>query len=184
MIKKWPTLSQKQLLDLRIMTVHAVERSSPKTGKVHEFYLFDSNHWINVVAVTPDESLIFVKQFRHGNGEITLEVPGGLVDPGEEPITAATRELREETGFTSDPLIEIGMVAPNPAIFNNDCYTFLALNAQLTTIQEFDTTEEIEVVTFPFTQVMEMVHSREITHSLTLNALFWYQTWKMQNGKQ
>lgn len=178
MIKIWPTLSKKQLLDLRIMTVHAVERESPITGKSHEFYLFDSNDWINVVAVTPDERIIFVKQFRHGNEEITLEVPGGLVDPGEEPITAAGRELAEETGFTSKPLIEIGMVAPNPAIFNNECFTFLALDAVETVTQKFDTTEDIEVVTLSMDEIKEKIKRREITHSLTLNALFWYEKYK------
>lgn len=175
MIKKWPTISERQLLDLRIMTVHAVERRSPKTDKIHEFYRFQSNHWINVVVITTDNEMVFVKQYRHGNDEITLEVPGGLVDPGERPIEAATRELQEETGYTSDPLIEIGMVAPNPAIFNNDCYTFLARNAALTTTQKFDTTEDIEVVTLPFNDVMQKIKQREITHSLTLNAIFWYQ---------
>ena len=175
MIKKWPTVSDRELLDLRIMKVNAVERTAPKTGKTHEFYYFDSNDWINVVAVTTAGNLVFVKQYRHGNDEITLEVPGGLVDPGEAPIEAASRELAEETGYLSQPLIQIGVVAPNPAIFNNETFTFLALDAEQKVAQQFDGTEDIEVVELPLAEVKRQLMAGQITHSLTINAIYWYE---------
>ncbi|MEM9775737.1 MAG: NUDIX hydrolase [Chloroflexota bacterium] len=175
MIQKWKTLSSKRLYQLKIMEIWANRRLSPKKGTEHEFYAIHSNDWINVVPVTHDGRIVMVSQFRHGNEEITLEVPGGLVDDGEEPIHSAARELQEETGYTSDPLIQLGYVSPNPALFNNTCHTFLASNAQLTHSVAFDGTEDIEISLHSLDEISKMIESGRITHSLTINAIYWYE---------
>lgn len=174
-IKKWETISRKMMLHLKIMELWSNERRSPTKGTNHTFYALHSNDWINVVPVTADGEIVMVKQFRHGNQEITLEVPGGLVDDGEEPIQSASRELREETGFLSDPLIKIGAVAPNPALFNNVCHTFLAANA----VQKYDITpdgtEELEISLHTLNEINEMIEAGKISHALTINAIYWYE---------
>ena len=173
MIQKWKTLSTRKLYDLRIMQVWANKRRNPLKGTDHEFYAIHSNDWINVVAVTADNMIVMVKQYRHGNEEITLEVPGGLVDDGEDPIVSAARELKEESGYISDPLVKIGAVAPNPALFNNVTHTFLALNAVQKFEQALDGNEDIEISLHSLEEIDQMIQSGAITHSLTINAIYW-----------
>lgn len=174
-IKKWETISSKMMHHLKIVELWSNVRRSPTRGSDHTFFAIHSNDWINVVPVTAEGKIVMVRQFRHGNQEITLEVPGGLVDDGERPIESASRELREETGFVSDPLLKIGAVAPNPALFNNVCHTFLATNA----IQRYDIapdgTEELEMSLYSLAEISEMIETGKITHALTINAIYWYE---------
>ena len=76
---------------------------SPRTGKEHDFFVLDSVNWVNVIAVTPDQQLVMVEQYRHGSNTVELEIPGGMMDPGEtDPVATAVRELREETGYEGE----------------------------------------------------------------------------------
>src|SRR5487761_2452566 len=100
MIKLWKQISSKLLGDFRIFKLRSDLKISPRTGKEHEFFILDSVNWVNVVAVTPDQQLVMVEQYRHGTNTVELEIPGGLMDPHEsDPIVAGARELREETGY-------------------------------------------------------------------------------------
>ena len=85
--------------------------------------------WVTVVPITAAGRVVMIRQYRHGTGEIGLEIPGGVIDPGEEPLAAARRELREETGYGASELASIGQVAPNPALQDNRCYSFVARGA-------------------------------------------------------
>ena len=92
------------------------------------FYVFESLDWINILPITKEKKVVFVEQYRPGTDSITLELPGGMADLNEKPINSAKRELLEETGFSSNDWSKIGWVHPNPAILNNICHTFIALN--------------------------------------------------------
>ena len=170
MVDKWPRLNREKLGDYRIFTLNQDTRRSPRTGNVHNFFVLEAGDWINVIPLTAVDDVVMIHQFRHGTGEITLEIPGGMVDPGEDPAEAARRELLEETGYTCDDIIPLGVVTPNPAFLNNRCHTFLATNARWVQTPTFDGAEDIAVETFPLADVPEMIRHGRITHALVVAA--------------
>ena len=97
MIKPWRSVRSNTPQSFRIFSIRTETAVSPRTGTEHDFYIIESRDWVNVIPVTPDRSVVMIRQYRHGQGKVTLEIPGGLVDPGDTPQEAATRELLEET---------------------------------------------------------------------------------------
>lgn len=180
-MKPWKTLSRKILLETPVFKIWQVRRTSNDTGITGDFYTLETLDWVNVVAVTPDAQIVLIHQYRHGAGDITLEVPGGLVDAGEAPSETARRELREETGYTGDEPVHIGTVAPNPAIQTNHCYTYLIQNARPTAGLALEEYEEIETFSRPVADIPKMIRTGEIDHALVLNALYWYHLWQEES---
>ncbi len=172
---KWPILSRSsEREDHVVFSVRTHVAANPRTGAARTFHVIDSPGWINVVALTSQGDVVLVRQFRHGNEEVTTELPGGLVDPGESPLEAAKRELEEETGYVSAHWEALGVLDPNPAIQSNQCSVFLALEAEKVSALALDDGEHIEVVTRPLDEVPGMIRSREITHSLVIAAFFFF----------
>ena len=175
-IRPWPLLASKVLSAFPIYTLRQDRRRSPRTGKEHDFLVLDSRDWINVVPVTPAGNLVLIRQFRHGTASLVWEIPGGMMDEEDKsPKEAARRELLEETGYEPEEMAFLGAVHPNPAIQNNRCHTFLARNVRLRQTQRLDGSEDIEVQEASWSEVSRMVDQGEISHSLVLTALFWYQ---------
>lgn len=143
----------------------------PVSGRSFRRLVLEAPSWVNVVARTPEGEIVFVKQYRFGTESITLEIPGGVVDPGEEHGTAARRELREETGYTSESWRYLGCVEPNPAFQDNLCHHWLAEGVVQSHGQELDDGEDIEILCLPAERVRAMVRGGEIRHSLVLTAL-------------
>lgn len=143
----------------------------PRSGEHLRRLVLETPSWVNVVALTVRRELVVVRQFRFGTGEVTTEIPGGVVDPGETPLEAARRELREECGFTAERWTRLGEVEPNPAFHDNLCHHFLAEDARPTHPQELDAGEDIQVLTLPLAQARARIHSGEIRHSLVICAL-------------
>ena len=150
------------------------------------FSIVDAPNWVNVVAITEDENVVMVRQYRHGIDAVTLEIPGGMVDPGEDMLNAAQRELREETGFVSDHWVDLGSVHPNPAFMTNQCGLFLATQARCTRALELDANEVLEVVAHPLLKVPALIMAGEISHTLVISAFFriqqLYPEWTMASG--
>lgn len=145
-----------------------------KTNNTHDFFIIEPTNWVNVIALTDKQEIVLVKQYRYGTQTTTLEIPGGMIDEGELPQIAAQRELLEETGYEAKVWQMIGTTDPNPAIQNNKCYTFFAKDAYFTKLPELDSTEEIEVITKPFSLIPEMIQQGQITHSLVITAFYHY----------
>jgi 8-oxo-dGTP pyrophosphatase MutT (NUDIX family) len=143
----------------------------PKSGERLARLVLETPAWVNVVALTPERRLVVVRQFRFGNAAVTTEIPGGVVDRGEEHRAAAERELREETGYTTERWSYLGCVEPNPAFHDNLCHHWLAQDARLTDPQQLDGGEDIAVETLPLDEVRRRVLAGEIRHSLVLTAL-------------
>jgi ADP-ribose pyrophosphatase len=180
-VKPWILEGEKPVYENRLFRVLERKSRSALTGQTHSFFVLSTQHWVNVVALTPDGKVVLIRQFRHGSGKLTLEIPGGAVDPGEEPLAAAVRELREETGYTAAEWRHLGTVEPNPAIQENLCHTFVALDAVPAGGQEMDATEEIEVVTAKLEEVPEKIASGEICHALVVSAFFFLDAWRRKN---
>src|SRR5262245_59954402 len=103
MIKPWRKLGSRAIADFHIFKLRGDRKVSPRTGTEHEFYVLESRDWVNVIARTAEQQLVMIEQYRHGSNTVELEIPGGVMDPHEtSPVTAAVRELREETGFEGE----------------------------------------------------------------------------------
>lgn len=170
MIDPWKRRSSTPRGDYRVFRVREDISLSPATGEEFSFYVIESNAWVNIIPVTPEGRIIMIRQYRHGIRSSTLEVPGGLVDDGETPREAAIREMSEETGYTSDDVVSLGAVAPNPAIQENRCYTFLARNATLQHRQHLDGAEIIDVLEIDQEEIPALIRSGEISHALVVAA--------------
>ncbi len=116
MVKKWDLIKSEKLNSYRIFSTRRDIGISPVTGKEYDFYIIEAPTWVNVVAVTADNHIVLIEQYRHGIKSVTYEIPGGMVDPGESSLDAAKRELIEETGYSSEDWLPLGEVHPNPAI--------------------------------------------------------------------
>ena len=95
----WETVSDKPIGNFRIFNMREITAKSPRTGKEHPFIVLEGNDWINIIALTPEKKIVLVKQYRFGTSKSELEIPGGIIETGENPVEAGIRELKEETGY-------------------------------------------------------------------------------------
>lgn len=173
-VEGWEVDEEKVLLKTSVATIKSGPVKCCRSGREKDFYLFDFPDWVNVVAVTPDNRLVMIRQFRYGSRRSEIEIPGGMIDPGEDPVTAACRELQEETGYVgTDPVI-IGKVCPNPAIQRNFCYTVLVRGACKTASPKLDDMEDIECFLHSYEEVEALIKEGTINHGLVLNALMFF----------
>jgi len=177
-IKPWKKNKHRIDYDCGFFQIHVDHSASPTTGKEHPFYVLSTRDWTNIIALTAEKKVLMVSQYRHGSEEVSLEIPGGAVDPKEKPLKAAKRELREETGYTSSRWYRLGAVRPNPAILNNTCYFYLALDAKLTAKLELDEAEELEVSLHALRDIPEMIRTEKVRHALVIAAFQLYEIFK------
>ena len=174
MIKPWRRIRSQPNQSFRVFSVRTDTAVSPRTGAAHDFYIIGSRDWINIIPVTEDHQVVMVKQYRHGSRETTLEIPGGIVDPGDTPEEAASRELLEETGYQAQEWVKIGAVNPNPALFCNRCFTFLARSIQKVQNPMPDPAEDIEVILIPLSDIPELIRQGKIDHAIVIAAFHFY----------
>jgi len=170
--KPWKIVSSKRDKSYRVFSLRTDRAISPRTGREHRFFILEASPWVNVIPVTPGNEVVLVRQFRHGIGDISLEIPGGVLEDHDTPEEAARRELYEETGYRPSEMILLGGVHPNPAIQNNLCYTFLARDVFMAGVQQQDDMEDIEVLLRPLSQIPRLIREGEITHALVLAAFY------------
>ncbi len=178
MIENWKRLESEYRGSYKVFQVRQDRSRSPRSGEEHTFYVIESGDWVNIIPVTPEGQLVFIKQYRHGAAEVTLEVPGGMVDDGETAAGAARREMREETGYDTEQIVYLGGVAPNPALQNNVCHSYLALDARPDGTQRLDGTEDIEVLLVDPADVPTLIVNGQITHALVVAAFYFFDQYR------
>jgi len=176
MLKEWKKIGSKLAGDFRIFKIRSDEKISPRTGKVYDFFVIESVDWVNVIAVTPNDELVMVEQYRHGTNTIELEIPGGMMDSHEsDPVATGVRELREETGYEGTAARALGWVYANPAIMNNRSHFVVVEQCRHCHECEFDHGEDLVTRLVPWNDIPGMVSAGKIRHPLVVVALYRYE---------
>src|SRR5579884_4227798 len=174
-LRPWRRLRREPVGAYRVFDVQRVELEDAGGGARGDAFTIGCRDWCNVVAVTPDDHVVFVWQYRFGTDALSLEIPVGVVDSGESPEDAVRRELREETGYEADALHPLLVVEPNPALQGNRCFTFVAHGVRLAGPTHFDAQEELETALVPRARIGDVLDGGQVTHALVQGALeaFW-----------
>jgi len=175
-VGNWQVVWDKPVAETHVFTLRKLFATSPADpSKQGDFVYLDAPDWVNVIALTADNEVVLIEQFRHGIAEVTLEIPGGGIDRGEEPLPAGLRELLEETGYAGEDAEIIGVVTPNPAIIRNHCHTVLVRNVKPVSDPQLEGFEEITTRLAPLDEIPDLIRSGAITHSLVIAAFHYLQ---------
>jgi 8-oxo-dGTP pyrophosphatase MutT (NUDIX family) len=171
-------VSERSLATTRILELRSVRYRSARRGTEGDYTVIAAPDWVNVLALTPAGHLVLVQQFRYGINDLSWEIPGGVIEAGEDPVSAGQRELQEETGYAGGPARLLGSVHPNPAIQNNRCHLVLVENVELRGATAWDHDEDLAVATAPAEEVIAWARSGRITHILVICGLFLFEQWR------
>ena len=156
----WTTKSTKCLVQDEWLTLNADTCQMPDGTEITPYYTMDYADWVNIIALTPDDEIIMIRQYRHGVKQTILEIPCGRVDQEDDsPLTAAHRELLEETGYRCEDLRQTGTMYANVSSHTNLAHTFIGTNAQKVADQSLDESEQIEVIPMSIAEVIALLDS-------------------------
>lgn len=166
----WRIAESEYLAQCPIFNLRKDISINPRGGGRHDFFVIEAPDWINVIPITRDGDVVMIEQYRHGTQEVTLEIPGGMVDDGEEPRAAAARELFEETGYRAESILPFGATRPNPAIMNNSLHSFLAQNCSFHEAPRFEGSEHTVVRLVKKSDIPTLIANGVISHALVIVA--------------
>lgn len=127
-----------------------------------------------ILAFTPDDRILLIKNRRYAVGQILLELPAGTLEKNEDPINCAGRELLEETGYLAGRLKSIGNFFTSPGILSEKMYCYAAYDLQQSTAAP-EEGEEIELLVVPFDEAIEMIRDGRIIDGKTIATLLMYE---------
>jgi len=170
-VQTWKRILSEEIADCRIFQLRRdISVCSDGSDEQHTFYCLECTDWVNIIPITKNKEVVMIEQYRHGIEEITLEIPGGMVDDEEDAQAAALRELLEETGYAPREVVALGKSRPNPAIQNNWVHHFLALDVEQKQQPVFDKTEHTVIRFIPVDEISSLIQDEKITHSLVVAA--------------
>lgn len=172
--RKWEVLEREYLFRRPWLTARKDVVKLPNGNIIPEFYVLEYPDWVNVIAITTDEKFVMIRQYRHGLGETRYELCAGVVDPGEDPLTAAKRELYEETGYGKGEWEEISVISGNPSTINNLTHCFVAKGVEKISTQHLESSEDITVHILTAEEVKTLLLNDEIKQSLMAAPLWKY----------
>ncbi len=171
---EWKVLESEYLFNHKPWLTIRKEKCELPNGKIMPaYYILEYPTWASVFALTKDNKAVFVKQYRHGLGVVSIETPGGVVDPGETPEQAIKRELIEETGYEFESLEYLGKISANPATTNNYMHMYVAKGGEKVAEQSLDETEDVEVVLYTLEEVKQLLRNNQIVQSLHVSTMFY-----------
>ena len=173
--KPWDTLASQYLFRKPWLTMRQERVRLPRGGVIEEYYVWEYPPWVNVIARTADHRLVMIRQFRHALGQVHFELPAGVCDAGDaDPLTAARRELLEETGFGGGHWREWMVLSANPALQTNLTYTFLATGVEPLAAPRPEKTEELVAHLVPVAEARRIVLGGEMVQALHVAPLLKY----------
>jgi 8-oxo-dGTP pyrophosphatase MutT (NUDIX family) len=172
-MQPWTILSSRYLLRRWWMNLRQDHVRLANGTELEEFHVLEYPDWVSVLCLTGTDEVVLVQQYRHGIGQVTLELPAGALDAGEDPLEAARRELLEETGYASDDWHALGTVVPEPSRHSNRAHLFLARQSRYVQPPELDDAEAIAVQVRPLAEVLHLADTGAIGHGIHVAALFW-----------
>jgi len=170
---KWKTLSTKYISNHIYFTARQDRCQRADGAIIDPYFVVELPVTATALALTEDEKVILVKQYRHPIDEVIFETPGGFIDPGEDFAIGMQRELQEETGYTFPEITPLGRIAANPGVLSNFTELFLATGGKKTGDQQLDHSEEIEIVLVSIPELVDMLMRQEIKQSLHANCIFY-----------
>ncbi|MBC7399165.1 MAG: NUDIX hydrolase [Mucilaginibacter sp.] len=170
-IQKWTVIKEEDVSPSPWFPVlkHTVKLANGNI--IDDYYFSPLGDVVQVLPITKNNEVVLVKQYKHGMGEILLELPGGMQQKNKSVIESALNELEEETGIktTADKLISLGKIANNPTKLKQVTYGFILFDAEFNAVQKLDATEDIKVITLPAPEVLRMAINNEIWVTDSLN---------------
>ena len=166
MTKPWQVLDSELILERKWLRVRQERVRTAGGVVIDEFHVIEASPWAAVICVTEEQELVLVQQYRHGHGGPSLELPAGVIEPGEDALSAAQRELGEETGYEAPVWQNLWQIRPEPARHQQWAHFALATGARRSKSQALDPTEDLTVVTRPLAEldaiVLQMVHGLHV----------------------
>lgn len=169
---RWKKESSKTVYHDQWLQVRSDSASFPDGRVIDPYYVVEIPDWCNVVVVTKDDKLILVRQYRYAADQVTLELPGGIIEPGETPLNSVRREMEEETGYTSGDIEFLMQVSPNPALHNNTAWFYLARNAEPSGTQQFDALEDLDIVAVSKDELFALLDENKLQHGVQVGAVY------------
>ena len=175
MTKAWKVIEEQYYEKFRIFSAKRSRRENPRTGKPFDFFLMEGMDWTNTILLTPENNIVLVEQYRQGADRVTIELPGGAVEPDEDVMKAASREVLEETGFAVSEMNFLGSAFANPAMQSMKLHIFLGRTLDRTPQpQQLDSEEDIRIIVKPIDEFLEDVRQGKAEHALTVAAIGMY----------
>ncbi len=167
----WEKISEKELNDYTFCKIIQRKFKHPRTQQTGDFIVTNYSDSVQILAITTNNEIIFVNQFRFGSEKMSLELPAGRLENYESPLEGAIRELREETGYVGENFQLITTIYPNPAIMTNKIHLIKCENCQKLYSTNFDQFEDIETVLLKKSEIQRFISLKKINNCITLSAL-------------